>query len=282
MNAPVKALGWCNGNTPISSRWESRGVVIPPPNPFYWWTSVMSEMVSYYVQHCENLTSIEKAIKTVQRTLREYIAKDEHMNIYAYTKLLSHLVNTWAEVRVLKLVYEVGAFSDAEKASVIGSKGPKGKWKKALDIAFCKAYGMSSIGQIERLTTPYTARTRYLALLAIIGGDLLESSELRNRIAHGQWKHAFNNDLSSLNTQLTGKLRQENIVKLQLRWKMFKSLAQIIHDLAVSKPTFERDFDNNFRRLEEQKRNFHNRDYNDYRERMKLKRQRGRLYRAAV
>ena len=231
-------------------------------------------MNSYYKQHCENLRMIENAIESVQRTLREYISKDEETNIYVYTKILSHLINSWAEVRVLKLVYEQNAFSDSEKNKIIKCDGSKEKWVMALDIAFSKRYNVS-VKKINSVTTPITARTRHKMLLELINDDLLESNQLRNRIAHGQWKYAFNSDLLGINKGLTKALSQENIVKLQLKLRMFKSLAQIIQDLAVSKPTFERDFDNNFRKIEEQKRNFHNRNYEDYREKMISKRKRG-------
>lgn len=234
-------------------------------------------MRSYYKQHCENLRMIEKAIKSVQRTLREYISRDEETNVDVYTKILSHLINSWAEARVLKLVYENNAFLDSEKIRIIGCGSLKEKWQTALNVAFCKAYKISNVNKINIATIPYTPRIRYKALLEIINKDLLESYELRNRIAHGQWKYAFNNDLLGLNARLTKKLRRENIVKLQLKLRMFKSLAQIIQDLAVSRPTFERDFDNNFRKIEEQKRNFHNRSYQDYKEKMISKRNRGLL-----
>jgi len=233
-------------------------------------------MKSYYEEHCENLRMIDQAIKTVQRTLRDYISKDEETNIYIYTKILSHLINTWAEVRILKLIYEIDAFSDIEKQKIIQTDSLNKRWEMALTIAFCKAYNISN-KKINNAN--YTQRMRYNALLDLISNDLLESYQLRNRIAHGQWKYAFNNELLDINAELTKELRKENIVKLQLKLRMFKSLAQIIHDLAVSTPTFERDFDTNYRKIEEQKRNFHNRSYEDYKQKMIEKRRRGLLKR---
>jgi len=228
---------------------------------------------SYYKQHCENLRMIEKAITIMQGTLRDYIRKDEEMNINVHTKVLSHLINSWAEVRILKLIFEMGAFTDAERDKLIDSDSVEKRWEMALAIAFCKAYKVH-IEKINSVDTPVTARTRYQILLELINNDLLESSQLRNRIAHGQWKYAFNTDLRAINPDLTRKLKQENIVNLQLKYKMFKSLAQIIHDLAVSRPTFERDFDKNFRRVEGQRTNFHHRRYEDYRKMMISRRQR--------
>jgi hypothetical protein len=215
---------------------------------------------------------IEKAITIVQRTLRDYIRRDEEMNITVYTKVLSHLINSWAEVRVLKLVYETGAFTDPEKGELIDSDTVEKRWEMALTTAFCKAYKVSA-EKINSVDTPVTPRTRYRVLLELIKEDLLESSQLRNRIAHGQWQYAFNNDLRAINPDLTRKLREENIVNLQLKFKMFKSLAQIIHDLAVSRLTFERDFDKNFRKVEGQRTNFHNRRYEDYKSMLMSRRQ---------
>ena len=225
---------------------------------------------------------IRKAIKSVQRSLRDYISKDDKLNTYIYTKIFSHLINSWAEVKVLKLVYERGGFNESERNRIIQCSGPRERWEMALTIAFCKAYRISNVNNINSVTTPITPRTRYQELMQLISNDLLESNQLRNRIAHGQWSYAFNNDLLSINESLTGKLRQENIIKLQLRLKMFISLAQIIHDLAVSESTFERDFDKNYRKIEEQKRNFHNRNYEDYKNKMILKRERGIRKRRAV
>jgi len=229
-------------------------------------------MQSYYEEHCDNLKMLRKAMKSVQITLREYISKNDESNIYIYTKILSTLINSWAEVRVLKLIYEIGAFSDAERTRIIKCNGLKEKWQTALDIAFFKAY---KIQKVNSKTTPFTLRKCYEALKELIDNELLESNQLRNRIAHGQWEFAFNHDILDINEDLTGKLRKENIVKLQLRWKMFINLAQIIHDLAVSKTTFARDFDRNYKIVEEQKQNFHNRNYEDYKNKMILKRRRG-------
>lgn len=267
-------VGWCNGNT-LTQQSESLGGFDSPYPPYQDFCAREENMVSYYKQHSKNLWMIKKAIKSIQMILRDYISRDEELNIYVFTKILSHLVDSWAEVRVLKLIYEKGGFNESERNRIIRCSSPKERWEMALTIAFCKAYKIPNAEKINSVTTPITPRTRYQELLKLLDNDLLESNQLRNRIAHGQWKYAFTNDLSGISEQLTGMLRQENIVKLQLRLKMFTSLAQVIHDLAVSKSTFERDFDSHFRKIEEQKRNFHKRDYEDYRRKMISKRERG-------
>jgi hypothetical protein len=215
---------------------------------------------------------IERAITSVQRTLRDYVRKDETKNIYIYTKILSQLINSWAEIRILKIVYEKHAYTNSEKTRILSAGNEKERWVTALKISFSKAYKIPE-KNIDNIATPFTNRICYVMLLKLINEDLLNSHQLRNRIAHGQWLFAFNEDLTNFQDDLTAKLRQENIVQLQLKYKMFISIGQIINDLAVSRPAFERDFNRHYRKVEGQKINFHKRTFEDYKRMMISKRQ---------
>ena len=108
-----------------------------------------------------------------------------------------------------------------------------------------------------------------------LDNELLLSSKIRNRIAHGQWYYVFNDDLTALNNELSREIKIDNILKLKIRHKMFKSLAQIIHDLAVSKDTFERDFDVNYKVIEIQREEYRIHDYNKYVDRLIARKKRG-------
>ena len=183
-----------------------------------------------YEKHCENLRMIERAITTVQRTLRDYIRKNEKDNIYVYTKILSHLISSWAEIRILKIVYEKRAYSNPEKKRILSASSAKDRWETALRIAFSKAYAVPE-KSIDSICTKATHRAQYKMLSELIDNDLLSSTQLRNRIAHGQWYYAFNEELTEYQDDLTERLHQENIIQLQLKYKMFISLSQIIRDI---------------------------------------------------
>jgi len=238
-----------------------------------------------FEQHHQNLKQIERAISLIELALRQSISTsteppkkpglpDENNQVYIYTKILSHLISSWIEVRVLKIAYEPQAFNAQETHEIITQKSFRDKWNTALEIAICKAYRITRNDRIaEQLS--FSARARYTALRKIIDDELLSSYQIRNRIAHGQWLYAFKDDFSGIATDIMPRLRQENIVSLQIKYKLFRSLAQTIHDLAVSPKTFERDFDNNYRIIEEQQNNAHNRDYDKYKQSMREKYKRG-------
>lgn len=233
-------------------------------------------MNSNYPEHCENLRLIEGAISSVQRTSRDYISKKDEKNSEIYTKILAYLINCWAEVRIIKLIYEQNAFTESEIIQILNpSLNPKkwknsslnDKWKNSLKIAYYRSFQPTNASQINDI--------RYSKLLEIIDNQLLPSAEIRNRLAHGQWKFAFTNDLLRINQDLTNKIIDDNILKIQLRYKIFKDLSQIIHDLAVSTPTFERDFNDNFRKIEEKIQQMNNKKYDVYVNTLVSKRENG-------
>lgn len=245
-----------------------------------------------YKKWCENVSTLEDAIEQIQRDLRLSISQENNTNIYTYTKLLSYLIVCWSEARVMKLIYEpeftysnrVGTFTkrksyiDTEIQEIYSSSTLKDKWIKALQIAISKHHNVPRDTNFPN-NLPFTSRVRYLEIEDLISNKLLTSIELRNRIAHGQWKHAFTNDLRNVSQPHTTALRTENIVTLQLDYKIFKILAQLVHDIASSPATFDRDFDKNYKILEQNKLNLHNRDYNTYKNKLIEKYNRGKLRR---
>lgn len=241
-----------------------------------------------YKKWCENVSTLDNAIEQIQRDLRLAISKEDENKVYNYTKLLSYLVICWCEARIMKLIHEPAIIINTKKAiinkaksfeqgeidQIISASTLKDKWLTSLQIAISKAYNVTIDSNFPQ-SLSFTPRTRYLEIEELIANELLPSIELRNRIAHGQWKQAFTNDLKSFSQQHTTLLRKENIVELQLNFAMFKAIGQLIHDLASSKLAFERDFDNNYKKVEQNKLNLHNRDYSLYCKKLIDKHKRG-------
>lgn len=59
-------------------------------------------------------------------------------------------------------------------------------------------------------------------------------------------------------------LRQENLLTLKFKAAMIESLCACIHDIVVSKPTFERDFDAHLRHIEQLRTDVQRRDYSTW------------------
>jgi hypothetical protein len=218
-----------------------------------------------YQEHCENLRMLEQGYVAVERTLKGYISKRDKHRTIAFTRLLSLIIDSWIEVRLMKLLHELNAYSEIEKQKILHARTFEDQWLKALEVAYNKAFLLNDNSPESK-----TAIMQYFSLKNAIIGDIKQSRELRNRIAHGQWRFAFNGDCTRLNLIITEKLEAQNILSLKFKLELFRILAQIIHDLAVSPETFSRDFEKNYRIILNQKRNGDQINYQKYIEKLAL------------
>lgn len=215
-----------------------------------------------YHKHCENLRYLKKGIDVLKLDLNQSIAQEDEIKINIYNKLLSSTITSWAEVRILKLVNEPNGFTDYERQFIeVRNLSLQQKWEKALKISICKAYDIDFITSDNRLISDNIVRSnlsndmriKFDELKNIINNDLVPSIDIRNKIAHGQWKYPISNDFRSVNIELENEFRNENIIRFCYRINVFENLSQIIHDLCISKPTFERDFDRLFANIKSEK-----------------------------
>ncbi len=230
-----------------------------------------------YKYHCENLRTINFAIKQMQRDLRQYIARGKSDVVEVYTRILTYLVVCWTEISLHKLLSQRGLFTQNEINDVMRKKTLETKWKCCLDIAICRNFRVQQNRIISNL--PFTHRACYKELTRIIKEEMLPSIEARNRIAHGQWKYALTNDLSSISNEITGRIRNENILTLQLRIKILRTMVSIITDYCISPTLAMRDFDRKYKIIDQQVTNLHKRKYSDYTAQMRAKYQRGLMKR---
>lgn len=241
--------------------------------------------MSLYQYHCENLRQIESGFDSTVRILRDSISKNKENDIVSFTRMLTYLLSCWTEVRLHKIIEEThsSSFTETQKRKILKTgaslNSVEVKWKYTINIAVCKAFNFSETtdrSAIESyLNTDLINRTRYINIMGCLENDLRSSITLRNKVAHGQWVHALNRDNTAKNTDITNEMNDMNIVTLQLKQKMYESLANIINDLVVSPTTFQRDYDRNYSALIANQRNYHQRDYNSYRTSMRSKYLRG-------
>lgn len=241
--------------------------------------------MSLYRYHCENLRQVEDGFDSVIRILRKSISQNLENEVISFTRILTYLLSCWTEVRLYKIIEEThnSSFTESQKAKIFKKDDSinslEDKWKNTINISICRTFNFTE--SIDRsiietyLDNDPINKQRYINIMDCLDNELRDTISLRNKIAHGQWVHALNRKNDAINRPATNKIDEMNIVTIQLKQKMYKSLANIIHDLVVSLPTFERDFNKNYDSLIANRDNFHKRDYEDYRLRMRKKYLRG-------
>lgn len=227
-----------------------------------------------YQFHIANLKEIDHAMKSVAISLRNAISKDDSKTSSSYMRLYSLLLGAWAEVRLKKLIYEPNGFSESERKTILKQDTQLKQWQHALEVGFRKQYRIPK-ARLSENSLSHSAFSRYTTLSTMLANDLASVIQLRNKLAHGQWIYPLNNKGDDIAQKQMNALRDENLLSLQFKKSLLTSLAAIIHDLVVSRPTFERDFDHHFQAIINTRRNLLNRDYKKYTNNMRMKYLRG-------
>ncbi len=232
-----------------------------------------------YQFHVANLREIDRAMNTIARALRAAISRRDAATESAFMRVYALLLGSWAECRLRKLLYEPISFDDSDRTKVRSQTTQMRQWEKTLEIAFRRQYGRRK-GPLNEASIPHSAFTRYRTLTDLLSTDLVSIIELRNKLAHGQWVFPLNKDGDDVAQEQMDALRNENLLALQFKKALIESLSAAIHDVVVSKPTFERDFDAHFRTIVETRRNLRTRDYEAWAEGLRQKFNRGSIKRS--
>ena len=234
-----------------------------------------------YKFHVANLREIDHAMERVARSLRVAVKEGDETTASSFMRLYGLLLGAWAECRLRKLLFEPTGFDITERQAILAKNTQIEQWQTAIELGFRRQYKVSKAPlTVDNLS--HSAFTRYTTLLAMLTNDLRSVIELRNKLAHGQWIYPLNNEGDDVAQEQMDALRVENIMSLQFKKALLTSLASAIHDLVVSRPTFERDFDSHYQHIVETRRNLQKRDYQAYVDKERQKYKRGQAKRANI
>jgi len=148
-------------------------------------------------------------------------------------------------------------------------------------LSFRKHYQLPQ-AEINEQNVSHTAFHRYQSVTEIVETDLRTVIEVRNKLAHGQWVYPLNSACTNVEQSKYTLINHENILSLQFKLTLVPKVADIVHDLAVSLPTFERDFDTHYKQVVGTRRNLKNRSFEQYKVQLVEKRNRGISRRRAI
>jgi hypothetical protein len=111
------------------------------------------------------------------------------------------------------------------------------KWKKLLELSLNKFFSSKYSIDVDRNKLQGDIDL-YLKIYVI------EQSEIRNKIAHGQWILALNSKGNKANITTTNKIKLLNLNDIRIQFDIFDKLSLLIETLVKSSPrTFRRDLE---------------------------------------
>lgn len=197
--------------------------------------------------HLKNTHALERAFETVARDCRHAIAREDSAEATALTNTCIFLFGARMENRLFRLLHEPGAFSDVQRKRIAATGSVENMWLATVSEAFAARRSLTPAQVPGRLT--FTDAARYNELVRLINDELAPIIQLRNILGHGQWDYALTSDRSAFDQARTTLLRRTRLWHLRIKANLLDHLVGLLHDLAVTKTAFERDFDRHWANL---------------------------------
>lgn len=181
---------------------------------------------SIFSVQTDNVRALEKAWEQGNRLLNESLRNQSEDAISIQTKLMALLFSSYTEAIFSKLIHTPNALTQVE-INALKSKFKTNSylgWVECLKVIVNKITGKDQSYKDKVIGDVTTLLTNYIK----------EPSEVRNRMAHGQWVTALNTDNTKINNDLSNKIRMLDIIVLTRYKKSFTLLSQIIEDLVES------------------------------------------------
>jgi hypothetical protein len=179
----------------------------------------------FYEAYVENVRGFLFAEKEIRRSINRYLKQNRTSSIFVFTKVYALLYSTYAEAALAKLIFTPYGYTQVSVSRILSKSSVQEKWLECLELAFLK-FGKSKKGS--------EIPNKKQAIKKIIKEYIIEPSELRNKIAHGQYSHALNSKNTALHPDLTTRIASLNVVQIQRWFEINNQLCSIIEDLIES------------------------------------------------
>ncbi|WP_040254747.1 hypothetical protein [Psychroserpens mesophilus] len=208
-------------------------------------------MLEVYKASVQNVREIKRQRAKLKRLFNNSIKRNEKSSFDVLTTLYALLYSSFMEVCFLKTIHTPYGLSDNEikqvNAEIVGNRirtrSLEQKWTKCLELAFQKIDNQANKGELQN---------KKQRLERLIKEFIIEPSQIRNKIAHGQWHTALNSQNTKINPSTSKKLKELDFVKIDILFSAYEKIGQAVEDL-IESPTKAHfnDFYNHMSELDE-------------------------------
>lgn len=217
-------------------------------------------MIDIYRASCANVKALKSQAKSLRRMFNTALINHRQSEINTLTKTYALLYSAYAEVSFLKLIHTPHGFDDdyisqiqkrkvilydkdgSEKISFVERK-LEDKWLTCIDFAFAPIRNEHNRGEIAN---------KQQTIHRLLSTYIIEPSQIRNKIAHGQWRVCLNRDNTRVNEDTTKTLEKLDFVQIDRLFHVYDLFTQCIEDLIESpSKAHYRDFYSSLTNIEE-------------------------------
>ena len=191
-------------------------------------------MQAIYEASVKNVRELKKQVKVVKRLLNQALRANRMQEVDALTKTFALMYSAYAEVSFMKLIHTPYGFSESYIQQIQSGRNLDEKWTKCMELAFGQIDGDHNKGDIAN---------KLKWLRKILNEYVITPSQIRNKIAHGQWAVCLNNDCTAINADMTLIVSRLDFVQIDKLFTIYEMFSQCVEDLIESpRKAHYRDF----------------------------------------
>lgn len=190
-------------------------------------------------KHSENLRAIRAGLTQAERLHKDAIRRNDAAATDFAARMHQLMIGLLAEAQLRKIASDPGGFNAKEKQLLRQEHTQIDRWLRTVEFAFRRHHRVPLHVEIDEETTAVDVPGQYDSINNLLRNDLEPIIQDRNKLAHAQWRWLLNNKETDFRGTSDPPL---NYLALQRRGEVITFLADLIHTLVVSEPTFRRDY----------------------------------------
>lgn len=183
--------------------------------------------LAIYQAQCTNVRALKKARGQLRRAINKAIRKNDEPAIEAYTKALALLFCAWVEASFSKLIHTPHGLALSEISQVkqsVREGSVETGWRTCITLALRK-------NNAKKSNFSPNAKQK---ISGFVEKYIRDPSQIRNKIAHGQWVLALNRHNTDLNNDLTTQIKNFDSVVIERCFLCCEKLIAVVEHLIES------------------------------------------------
>lgn len=204
-----------------------------------------AEQLQVFKAQTANVQMLDQAIRQINRAINYALRRNDSVATQVHTKVLALIFCAWIEANFSKVIHTPYGFQPDEIDQIKRTQRNSGLgegWKKCIELGLRRVSNPRKSSYLPNITKK---------LFSIIDAYIVTPSQIRNKVAHGQWKVGLNADNTAVNDDITEKLNGLDAVVIARWFQVHKHLSCVVEALIESpNKAFHNDYWQEIAKLE--------------------------------
>lgn len=201
--------------------------------------------------HSKNRAKLNRALTHHKLQMNETIKKEEEYKSSVNIRFYLILYVAWLETSLQYIIHNYDKqINEHLRSNILNSRSQIEMWDHLIRIKFREHYMGGKDKKFNIRNLGHTAFTRHEYINNLLINEVAAFIEIRNKLAHGQWAIALNNEGTAKVQSTTSKLWTLTKKDTLLAKNILSRFVILVDSLTASKISFEKCFDLQVEKLE--------------------------------